>query len=107
MPRPLALCKHVMAAPEVRSDLSHAACSARLKCLGPLALYEHVTTAPNARSEQPHAVCRAWVRIESAMKTNTSIITLLFFQVATSTSIWASGPDGQSRKGLAAQLQVG
>ena len=70
-------------------------------------LYEHVTTAPNARSEQPHAVCNAWVRIESAMTTYTSIITYLFSQAASSTLTWASGPNGQSHRGLAVKLQVG
>ena len=62
--------------------------------------------APNARSEQPHAVCNAWVRIESAMTTYTSVITYFSSQVASTTLAWASGPNGQSHSGLTVKLQV-
>ena len=61
--------------------------------------------APNARSEHPHSVCDAWMRIESAMTTYTSVITYFSSQVASTTLAWASGPNGQSHSGLTVKLQ--
>ena len=62
--------------------------------------------APNARSEHPHSVCDAWMRLESAMTTYTSVITHFSSQVASTTLAWASGPNGQSHSGLTVKLQV-